>query len=103
MGLGLVTPREAVVEAAEHAAQELDAMGGAPAFLNALASGRLVLGDLDLSRRAGLIISLDELAEAAALEAEWRLAEEMAAIMDGELTRIPGFDAFRRQVMDEGS
>jgi hypothetical protein len=103
MGLGLVTPREAVVEAAEHAAQELDAMGGAPAFLNALASGRLVLGDLDLSRRAGLIISLDELAEAAALEAEWRLAEEMAAIMDGELTRIPGFEAFRRQVIDEGS
>jgi hypothetical protein len=48
-----------------------------------------------------LIISLDELAEVAALEAEWRLAEEMAVIMDGELTRIPGFEAFRRQVMDE--
>ena len=78
-------------------------MGGAPGFLHALASGRLLIGDLDLPRRAGLIISLDELAEVAALEAEWRLAEEMAAIMDGELTRIPGFDAFRRQVLEEES
>lgn len=103
MGLGLVTRKDLVVEEAEVAARELDSMGGAFAFLNTLASGRVPLGDLDLPRRAGLIISLDELAEAEALEAEWRLAEEMAAIMDGELTRIPGFEAFRRQVMSEGT
>ena len=100
MGLGLVTPRDSVEKVAEQAARELDGLGGATSFLNTLASGRLVLGDLDLPRRAGLIISLDEMAEVAALEAEWRLAEELAAIMDSELTRVPGFENFRKQIMD---
>jgi hypothetical protein len=101
MGLGLVTPRDTVETVAEQAARELDGLGGATSFLNTLASGRLVLGDLDLPRRAGLIISLDEMAEVAALEAEWRLAEEMAAIMDSELTRVPGFENFRRRIIDK--
>jgi hypothetical protein len=50
---------------------------------------------------AGLIISLDELAEMEALESEWKGAEEMAAIMDGELTEIPGFDEFRQEILDQ--
>ena len=49
---------------------------------------------MDAPVRTGLIMSLDDLAELDALEAEWRTAEEMAAIMDGELTRVDGFDAF---------
>ena len=49
--------------------------------------------------RAGLLIALDELAEADALEAEWRNAEELAAISDGELTSVPGFQEFRQKVL----
>jgi hypothetical protein len=80
----------------------LDAVGGPLGFLNALSSSRLLLGDMDLSSRAGLIISLDEMAEVEALEAEWREAEEMASIMDGELSDVPGFESFRREILDEG-
>ena len=41
------------------------------------------------------------MAEAEALEAEWREAEELGAIMDGELTPVPGFEAFRRELRGE--
>jgi hypothetical protein len=52
------------------------------------------------SARGALLIALDERAEAEALEAEWREAEEMAAIIDGELSQVPGFDAFRKEILD---
>jgi hypothetical protein len=70
-------------------------------FLGALATARLSVGQLDTLSMASLIISLDELAEMEALESEWKEAEEMAAIMDGELTEIPGFDEFRREILDQ--
>jgi hypothetical protein len=44
-------------------------------------------------------ISLDEQTEAEALEAEWRVAEELAGIVDDELTEVPGFDTFRARVL----
>jgi hypothetical protein len=56
---------------------------------------------LDLPSRAGLLIALDEAAEIEALEAEWQMAEELAAISDGELSEVPGFDAFRREVLGD--
>jgi hypothetical protein len=52
--------------------------------------------------RSVLLIALDERAEAEALEAEWREAEELAAIIDGELSRVPGFDAFRKEILEDG-
>jgi hypothetical protein len=60
------------------------------------------LGDLDRLERVALRIALDERAETEALEAEWREAEEIAAIMDGELTLVEGFQAFRERVLGEG-
>jgi hypothetical protein len=103
LGLGLVTPPEDLKALASGAAEGLDARGGPIGFLDALSTSRPLLGELDLSNRVGLIISLDEMAEMDALEAEWREAEELASIMDGELTDVPGFESFRREILDEGS
>ena len=103
LGLGLVTPSEDLKALSGPAAEGLEALGGPTAFLRALSTSRSFLGELDLSSRVGLIISLDEMAEMDALEAEWREAEELASIMDGELTDVPGFESFRREILEEGS
>jgi len=100
VALGIVTPQLALRQIASGAALEMDTLGGPRALLGALASTRSPLGDLPLRARAGLIMTLDELAELEALEAEWQKAEEMAAIMDGELSDIPGFAAFRDSILN---
>lgn len=102
LGLALVTPQERARGVAEAAAEGVEAGGGAIRFVRHLASDRRELGDLDLAERTALSMVLDEEAELEALEAEWRRAEEITAIMDGELTRVPGFEAFRRRVLEEG-
>ncbi|NNM04150.1 MAG: hypothetical protein HKO65_03525 [Gemmatimonadetes bacterium] len=102
VALGIVTPQPVLRQIATGAALEMDAMGGPKALLGSLASARHALGDLGSQARAGLIMTLDELAELEALEAEWRRAEEIAAIMDGELSDIPGFEAFRKNILDRG-
>jgi hypothetical protein len=101
IGLGLVTPPDRIRRVAASVASELQAMGGASPFLGALASAGASVGDLDVPSRTGLIMTLDELAEGEALESEWQRAEEMAAIMDGELTQIPGFETFRRKILEQ--
>jgi hypothetical protein len=103
IGLGLVTPPDRVRQVSASVASELEGMGGALPFLRAISSSRSSVGDLDVPSRTGLIMSLDELAEVEALEQEWKRAEEMAAIMDGELSEIPGFDAFRRKILKPDS
>ncbi len=99
IGLGLVTPQTAVRRIASAVAAEVDTLGGPLALLIAMSSARTPLGDLDLPGRVGLIMSLDEMADLEAMEAEWRRAEEMAAIMDGELSDVPGFESFRRTIL----
>ncbi len=44
-------------------------------------------------------MALDEQSEAELLEAEWREAEELAAIVDGELSQVRGFEEFRRRIL----
>ena len=102
LGLSLVTPLETLRTLASGAAEGLDSLGGPIRFLETITSSRFHLGELDLLGRTGLIISLDEMAEMEALEAEWRKAEEMASIMDGELSDVPGFEIFRREILNEG-
>jgi hypothetical protein len=94
LGLSIVTDTPELEASAHRLAVEIDRLGGPRRFLQGLAESRVTLGELDGSVRTGLIMTLDDLAELDALEAEWRAAEEMAAIMDGELTRVDGFDAF---------
>ncbi|MGD2121511.1 MAG: hypothetical protein PVJ76_07195 [Gemmatimonadota bacterium] len=103
IALGLVTPPERVRQASVSVASELEAVGGALSFLRGISASGATLGDLDIPSRTGLIMTLDELAEIEALESEWRRAEEMAAIMDGELSEVPGFEAFRRRILERGS
>ena len=102
MGLSLVTPPTVLRPMAHAVAREMESLGGPGGLLNLLAAGDVALADLDAGHRAGLLVSLDETAEAEALEGEWREAEEMAAIMDGELSHVPGFEDFRRGVLGPG-
>jgi len=78
----------------------LDEAGGAGEFLAGIARRHPSLGELGAEARGGLLIALDECAEAEALEAEWKEAEELAAIMDGELTDVPGFEELKSELGD---
>ncbi|MGW8267100.1 MAG: hypothetical protein ACWGSQ_12090 [Longimicrobiales bacterium] len=99
LGLGLVTPSDILQAVSAEAASVLDRAGDPERFIANLASDLPTLGELANETRAGLLIALDEGAEAEALESEWREAEELAAIVDGELTEIPGFEDFRREIL----
>jgi hypothetical protein len=103
LGLSVVDPGPVDAVRAEKAAGEVERVGGAHGFLEHLAQEGLDLGDMSPDERLALVISLDEDAEVEALEREWRAAEEIAAIMDGELTSVPGFDAFRRAVLAQAA
>jgi hypothetical protein len=100
LALGLVTPGGSIQRIATDVAQGLDEEGGAQGFLTSLAGPMASLGNLTTFERSSLIISLDEVAEMEALEAEWREAEEMASIMDGELSDVPGFEVFKAKLSD---
>jgi hypothetical protein len=96
----VVTPPGILRELADGASRELNQWGGARELLQALCREGSFLGELSQAWRAALLISLDEVAEAEALEAEWRRAEEMASLMDGEVSQVPGFEEFRRTILD---
>jgi hypothetical protein len=100
LGLSLVTPPPSLRRIAHVVAEEMESLGGPEGLLDLLTAPGATLADLDPEHRAGLLVSLDETAEAEALETEWREAEEMAAIMDGELSHVPGFEEFRREILD---
>ncbi len=103
LALSVVTPPPVLQRVADSAAHEIDALGGPGGLLEELAMSRPELGELDGRFLAGLLIGLDEMAEAEALEKEWSEAEEIASIMDGALSEVPGFEAFRRSVLEEDS
>lgn len=83
----------------EQAASALDRTEGPEGWLHALAAEDATLGELDTAERLALGIALDEQGEAELLEEEWREAEELAQIVDRELTEVEGFERFRRGVL----
>jgi hypothetical protein len=99
--LGVVTPPGTLRGISTEAATVLDRSGDPELFIAALSGNHPTLGDLGTETRAGLLIALDEAAEAEALESEWREAEELASIVDGELSDVPGFEDFRREILRE--
>lgn len=99
LGLALVTGRVSAEGVAEPAGREVEESGGRSGYVRLLAREGAAVGELGLRSRVALAMVLDEAAEAEALEVEWREAEEIAAIMDGELTRVPGFEEFRERVL----
>ena len=100
LSLGIVTDPTTVRDLARSAAEELGAAGGPSRLVESLSRDRFTLGEMNPLIRVGLLVSLDELADTEALEAEWRRAEEVAAIMDGELSHVPGFEEFRRGILE---
>lgn len=103
LGLTVLDPVHLSRPLGEAAGAGLDAVGGPHRLLEGMAKIRAPLGDLAIQERVALGMALDARAEVAALEAEWKRAEEIIGILDRELTDVPGFDAFRRRILDEGS
>ena len=99
LGLSVVNRRLREGPLVERAAVRLDRADGPEGLLVALARDDAALGELDVGDRLALGFALDEQSEAELLEAEWREAEELAAIVDRELTEVAGFEAFRRRVL----
>lgn len=102
LGLGILDSDEASRKVGEEAGRGLVQVGGGPALLAGLGRIGAPLGELARPERVALAMALDAQAEAEALEAEWREAEEIAAIMDGELTQVEGFRTFRRRILEGG-
>jgi hypothetical protein len=76
----------------EAAAAAIDGAGEPAALIDSLAGRRAPLSDLDPEEAVGLEMALNEASEtrwleldAAEAERQWRRAEELAAIIDGEL------------------
>jgi hypothetical protein len=99
LGLGIVNRRLTEPTLVEDAAVRLDRADGPAGLVDALAREQPTLGEIAATDRLALGMALDEQSEAELLEAEWRNAEELAAIVDGELTHVEGFDEFRRRVL----
>ncbi len=99
MGLGILDSGEEARKLGERAGEGLDQVGGGAAFLRGLGRIGVPLGEMRRDERVALGIVLDQSAETDALEAEWREAEEIIAVMDGELTEVEGFQAFRQRIL----
>jgi hypothetical protein len=101
IGLSVLDSGPEAREVGEEAGAALDRVGGTRMLLNGLARVGAPLGDLGRVERVALGIALDARAEADALVAEWREAEEITAIMDSDLTDVAGFLAFRERVLGD--
>lgn len=99
LGLSIVNRRFRDTALIETAAARVDRAEGPEGLVTALAREELALGELGVGQRLALGMALDEQSEAELLEAEWREAEELAAIVDGQLTEVAGFEEFRRRVL----
>lgn len=100
LGLSLVNRGQRARVVVEAAATIVDGADGPDGLLAALSREEVSLGELDVRDRLALGFALDEQSEAELLEDEWRTAEELAAIVDRELTEVPGFEEFRRRVLE---
>jgi hypothetical protein len=95
VGLAVVNRRRTEPGLVRSAADLIERRASADEFLDAVARHGRTLASLPAEVLVAIGMGLDEQTEAEALEAEWRVAEELIAIMDDELTDVPGFDAFR--------
>ncbi|HEX6559092.1 MAG TPA: hypothetical protein VF021_06500 [Longimicrobiales bacterium] len=98
-GLAIVSRRYRKPAQIASAARRVEQAGSALDFVDRLARMQLSLGSLTARERVALWMSLDEWAEADALEAEWKTAEAITSVSDGELTEVTGFQEFRARVL----
>lgn len=99
LGLAIVNRRFRARDLVEGAAAVVDRADGPRGLVHRLGQDEVSLGELSPRDRLALGFALDEQTEAELLEAEWREAEELAAIVDRDLTEVDGFDEFRRRVL----
>ena len=99
LGLSIVNRKLRDRALAGDAARAVDRAEGPEGLVLSLSREEASLGELGARERLALGMALDEQSEAELLEAEWREAEELAAIVDSELTDVEGFDDFRRRVL----
>jgi len=86
------------------ATRAIEAAGSADSYIQSVASERRPIGKLEKDRLLALEIAVNADAERQLLELEladieerWREEEEIAAIVDGELTPVAGLDRLIRQ------
>lgn len=101
VGLAVVDRHRREPELVATAASRIERRGGHEPLLHALAARAPALGGLPVSARLALAMALDEQSETEALEAEWRSAEELASIADGDLTDVPGYAEFRARSLPQ--
>lgn len=99
LGLSIVNRTLVAGPMVDDAARRLDRLEGPEGMVHALTRSEHTLGELAPAERLALGMALDEQSEAELLEAEWREAEELAGIVDGQLTRVESFDEFRRRIL----
>lgn len=91
-----------------HATTAIEGAGSPEALARRVATRRSPIGRLPTGDSLALEIALNEETERrllqmelSELEARWRIEEEIAAIVDTELTPLAGFGAFRRAIRSE--
>ena len=85
---------------AEDAARLVEGAGGPGQLIQDVARRELTLRSLGPERRLALEMAVDEQAEVAELERQWREAEEIAEIADGMLSTDAELDAELRRLKD---
>jgi hypothetical protein len=89
-------------ERAEDAARLVEGAGGPERLIRDVARRELTLRSIAPERRLALEMAVDEQAEVAALERQWREAEEIAEIADGLLSTTAELEAELRRLKERG-
>src|SRR5438132_291085 len=86
---------------AEDAARLVEASGGPDRLIRGVARSELTVRSLAPDRRLALEMAVDEQAEVAALEQQWKDAEELADIADGLLSSDAELERHLRRLKDD--
>src|SRR5436190_986830 len=89
-------------ERAEDAARLVEGAGGPERLIRDVARRELTLRSIAPDRRLALEMAVDEQAEVAGLERQWREAEEIAEIADGLLSTTAELEAELRRLKERG-
>ena len=79
----------------------MEAAGGPDRLIRGVARSELTLRSLASDRRLALEMAVDEQAEVAALEQQWKDAEELADIADGLLSSDAELERHLRRLKDD--
>ncbi|HUL02633.1 MAG TPA: hypothetical protein VLV16_05310 [Gemmatimonadales bacterium] len=101
-GLTFLNAARSARRRADVAARHVDGAGGAEQLIRDVARSEPTLAGLAPERRLALEMAVDEVAEVAELERQWKDAEELADIADGVLSQSEEIDEHLRQLKARG-